>query len=163
MTNSLAEDVAAIQRMTAVPSLLEVVCRVTGMGLAAIARVTEDDWIACAVRDEIAYGLSPGDELPISTTICDEVRGHRRATVIEHVAEDPLFHDHPTPRRYGFQSYISVPILRADGGFFGTLFAIDMAPAKLANSSAVTTFNLFAQLIALQLDADERAAAGTRH
>lgn len=160
MTDSLANDVAAIQRMAAAPSILEVACRVTGMGLAAIARVTEDRWIACAVRDEIAYGLDAGSELDVHTTICDEVRGHRQATVIEHVAEDPVFHDHPTPRRYGFQSYISVPILRTNGEFFGTLFAIDMAPAKLANSTAVTTFNLFAQLIALQLDADEPSAAG---
>ncbi|MET0375508.1 MAG: GAF domain-containing protein [Rhizorhabdus sp.] len=160
MTNSLSQDVDAIQRIAAIPSILEVVHRVTGMGFAAITRVTDERWIACAVRDEIALGIGPGDERPLSTTICDEMRGHRQAIVIENVADDPIYHDHPTPRLYGFQSYISVPIVRTNGDFFGTLFAIDPAPARLANGSAVTTFNLFAQLISLQLDADERGAAG---
>ena len=52
----------------AVPQILDVVCRLTGMGFAAVARVTEDRWIACAVRDEIAFGLTPGSELPPTVT-----------------------------------------------------------------------------------------------
>ncbi len=155
-TGNLAGDVAAIQRIAAVPSILEVVCQMTGMRLAAIARVTEEEWVACAVRDEMSYGLPPGTELDLSTTLCDEVRGHRRAILIEHVAEDPIFRDHQTPRLYGFQSYISTPIVRANGDFFGTIFAIDTAPAKLSNSGALTSLPLFAQLIALELDAGER-------
>jgi hypothetical protein len=53
-------DVAAIARIDAVPTILEVVCRTTGMGFAAVARVTEERWVACALRDEIAFGLEPG-------------------------------------------------------------------------------------------------------
>ena len=159
MTDSHSRDVAAIQRIAAVPSILEVVCRVTGMGFAAVARVTDERWVACAVRDEISFGLEPGGELEIRSTICDEIRGHKQPIIIDHVAEDPVFRDHHTPRMYGFQSYISVPIVRSNGEFFGTLCAIDPAPAKLSNSTAITTFNLFAQLIALQLEADDRYTA----
>ena len=68
------KDVAAVAGIGAVPAILEVVCRTTGMGFAAVARVTEDRWVACAVRDEIAFGLAPGGELPVETTICDEIR-----------------------------------------------------------------------------------------
>lgn len=53
-------DVAAIGRVVAVPRILEVVCRSTGMRFAAVARVTEDRWAACAMRDEIAFGRLPG-------------------------------------------------------------------------------------------------------
>jgi hypothetical protein len=53
-------DIAAVNRIEAVPTILEVVCRTTGMGFAAVARVTENRWIACSVRDEIAFGLQPG-------------------------------------------------------------------------------------------------------
>lgn len=147
-------DVAAIQSLAAIPSMLEVICRVTGMGFAAVARVTDERWICCTVRDEIGFGMEPGDELDIKTTICDEIRGHREPIVIEHVAEDPIYRDHQTPRLYGFQSYISAPIVRTDGSLFGTLFAIDPKPAKLGNSSASTTFHLFTQLISLELDAE---------
>ena len=91
------------------------------MGFAAVARVTEDRWVACAVRDEIAFGLQPGGELEVETTICDEIRDSGRLVVIDNVAEDKAFCGHPTPRMYGFQSYISMPIVRPDGRFFGTL------------------------------------------
>jgi hypothetical protein len=42
------EAVAAVGRIDAVGRILDVVCRTTGMGFAAVARVTEDRWIACA-------------------------------------------------------------------------------------------------------------------
>ena len=49
------EAVAAIAGIDAVPTILDVVCRTTGMRFAAVARVTEDRWIACAVRDQIRF------------------------------------------------------------------------------------------------------------
>jgi hypothetical protein len=39
--------------IAAVPLILNVVCRVTGMGFAAVARVTEGRWVCLAVNDEI--------------------------------------------------------------------------------------------------------------
>jgi signal transduction histidine kinase len=59
---------------------------------------------------------------------------------------------------YGFQSYISVPIVRADGTFFGTLCAIDPRPAVLRTPQMIGMFTLFAELIASQLDAADRLA-----
>jgi signal transduction histidine kinase len=151
--------IEAIGRIDAVPSILEVCCRVTGMGFAAVARVTEDEWTACAVRDEIAFGLGVGGQLEVKTTLCDEVRSETRTIVFDHAAEDPLFADHHTRRIYGLQSYISTPIIRADGSFFGTLCAIDPQPHHVSKPETVQTFKLFAQLIASQLDAEERLAA----
>lgn len=154
---SIAEDVEAIGRIDIVPMMLEVVCRTTGMGFAAIARVTEDRWVACAVRDEIAFGLAPGGELEVGTTICDEIRRSGQAVVIDHVAEDAAFCGHPTPARYGFQSYISQPIFR-DGQFYGTLCAIDPRPAQLKNPAVMGMFKLFADLIAQHMETQERLA-----
>lgn len=148
---------AAIGRIEAVPRILDVVCRTTGMGFAVVARVTGDSWTACAVRDEIDFGMSPGDELPIRTTLCDQVHNTGQAVVIDHVAEDPDFRDHRIPAQYGFQSYISVPI-RLNGQFFGTLCALDPHPARLKDSQTLATFELFADLIAAHLDAERRLA-----
>lgn len=149
-------DIAAIGRLSAVPSILDVCCRITGMGFAAIARVTEDRWIACAVRDEIAFGLGIGGELPVKTTLCDEVRSSREVIVFDNAAEHPVYANHHTPRAYGLQSYISMPIIRADGSLFGTLCAIDPNPHPASNPATVETFRLFAQLIAAQLDGEDR-------
>ena len=60
--DALAPDVAAIAKIPSVATILQVVCRTTGMGFAAVARVTEDRWVACAVRDEISFGLKPGGD-----------------------------------------------------------------------------------------------------
>src|SRR4051812_46710474 len=109
---TIADDVAAVSRIATAATILEVGCRTTGMGFAAIARVTEDRWVACAVRDEIAFGLAPGGELEVQTTLCDKVRRSQAGVVIDEVATDQAFASHPTPAQYGFQSYISIPILR---------------------------------------------------
>ncbi len=152
-------DVTAVQRIDAVPRILQIVCRSTGMGFAAVARVTEGRWICCAVRDEIAFGLRPGGELRVETTICNEIRQSHEAVAIDNVAEDKVFCGHPTPAMYGFQSYISVPIILTDGKFFGTLCAIDRRPARLNNPETVGTFKLFAELIAVHLNAFDRLDA----
>ena len=152
-------DVAAVGRLDIVPTMLDVVCRATGMGFAAIARVTEDRWIACAVKDEIAFGLQPGGELVVETTICHEIRASGTPVVIDHAAMDEAFCRHPTPAMYGFESYISVPIVRRDGRFFGTLCAIDPRPVRLSRPEIVGMFRLFAQLIGFHLDAHDQLEA----
>jgi signal transduction histidine kinase len=157
--NSFEADIAAIGRIDAVQSILEVVCRTIGIGFAAVARVTEERWIACAVRDEIAFGLVPGGELKVETTICHEIRQSGEPVVIDHVAEDQVYCGHPTPAMYGFQSYISMPIRRADGSFFGTLCAIDPRPLRLKTPQTIGMFRLFADLIGFHLDAQERVAS----
>ncbi|WP_367614490.1 GAF domain-containing sensor histidine kinase [Teichococcus coralli] len=145
--------------VTAVPSILSMACRITGMGFAAVARVTEERWIACATSDRIGFGLRPGDELEVETTICHEIRQHQRPVIISNVAEDACFRPHHTPALYGFQSYISIPIILPDGSFFGTLCAIDPEPRDLDRPEIIGTFRLFAELIACHLDAGMKLAA----
>jgi signal transduction histidine kinase len=152
---SIKEDVKKIERISVVPGLLNVICRTTGMRFAAVARVTETKWVTCSVQDEISFGLTPGDELVLETTICNEIRQHFQPVIIDHVAEDPLFKDHHTPLQYGFQSYISIPIIRKDGTFFGTLCAIDPSPNKLDTPEVRDMFTLFADLISFHLNAIE--------
>jgi signal transduction histidine kinase len=157
--SDFATDIVAIQRIDAVPRILDIVSRATGMGFAAVARVTTDRWICCASLDNIGFGLQPGGELKIETTICNEIRDHLDPVVIDHVADDAVFCGHHTPAMYGFQSYISVPIILPGGKFFGTLCAIDPRPARLNNPETIGTFKLFAELIAIHLDALDRLDA----
>lgn len=154
-TPDLSADVEAVNRIPIVQSILEVVCRTTGMGFSAVARVTESHWVACSVRDEIHFGLKPGGELQLETTICNEIRQSGDAVVIDHVAADECWVNHHTPATYGFQSYISVPIRLKNGAFFGTLCAIDPKPAMLNRPEIVNMFNLFSELISFHLDATD--------
>lgn len=153
MESEFQADIDVINRLPAVPTILDVICRTTGMRFAAVARVTSDRWIACSVVDQIAFGLKPGSELKVETTICHEIRQSGEAVVINHVSEDPEYANHHTPLQYGFQSYISVPVVLRDGTFFGTLCAIDPKPAQLKNPQIVGMFTLFADLIAFHIEA----------
>lgn len=152
-------DLDAVAAIPAVGTILEVACRTTGLRFAAVARVTQDRWICCASQDNLEFGLKPGDELKVETTICDAIRDSGQAVVIDDVARDAIYSRHPTPGMYGFQSYISVPIVRDDGRFFGTLCGIDPKPLSLNNPQVTGMFRLFAQLIAHELDMQERLKA----
>jgi len=152
---NIAKDISDIGKIPIITNILNVICQSTGMGFSAVARVTEDRWVTCTIRDDISFGLKPGDELEIKTTICDEIRYHQNPVIIDHVAEDDEFKDHHTPAQYGFQSYISVPIIRMDGSFFGTLCAIDPHPRSLKSSQMLAMFKLFADLISFHLNAVE--------
>jgi signal transduction histidine kinase len=154
--SSLQDDIATVARIEVVPAILDVVCRITGMGFAAIARVTDTRWIACSVRDDIQFGLKPGSELKIETTICNEVRRHGKLVAINNVAEDGAWRDHAIPALYGFSSYVSIPIFLRNGVFFGTLCAIDPRPALVNTPEVLGILKAFSELIAFQLQAQQR-------
>ena len=140
-------------------AILTEVCRLTGMGFAAIARVTEDRWIACQVLDRIEFGLKPGDELDVATTICDDIRQSGHRIVIDHVAEDKDWCTHPTPILYGFRSYASLPIVLDDGSFYGTLCAIDPAPNRLNHGAVLEALEDYARQAAALLSRTLNSAA----
>ena len=153
---AIAQDIAAIARVEAVPRLLKVLCETTGMGFAAVARVTDTQWVACAVEDRVSFGLTPGGELPVASTLCHDVRATDEAIFIDHASQDPVFCTHHTPRIYRIESYASVPIKLSDGEYFGNLCAIDASPHKMREPKVIAMFELFAQLIALQLESDRQ-------
>jgi GAF domain-containing protein len=159
MAHDFQADIDAVQQIGTVPIILDVACRLTGARFAAVARVTEERWIACTVRDDIPFGLQPGSELPIETTFCNEIRQSGEPVIIDHVAEDEAYCGHPIPAKYGIQSYISVPIFRPGGNFFGTLCALDIKPGRMKVLEVVSTFKLFAELIGFHLDALDRLAS----
>lgn len=157
LAHARADGVHAVSRLESVPMLLRIVCDATGLGLAVVARVSASRWTACAVLDRIGFGLRVGDELDVSTMLCREVRESLAPIAIDHARADRLYRDHPAPRRYGFQSYVSVPIVLPDGSYFGNLCALDPEPAQVSDARTLGMFTAFAQLIGVQLENDRRA------
>ncbi|RYE42998.1 MAG: GAF domain-containing sensor histidine kinase [Hyphomicrobiales bacterium] len=155
----IARDVALVGRIQVVPSLLKIICQNTGMRFAAVARVTEGTWTACAVQDDIAFGLLPGGQLQVETTLCREARSARAPVAFDHASTDPVYSMHHTPRTYGIESYVSVPIIHPDGSYFGNLCAIDPSPHNVSNAQTLAMFKLFAEVIALQLTTEDRLQA----
>jgi GAF domain-containing protein len=138
--------------------ILEEMAALTGMGFVAVARVTETHWIAYQVLDQIDFGMSPGDELRVSTTICNDIRETGNAVVIDNVSSNPKWQTHPAPALYGFKSYVSMPIVLSDGSFYGTLCAVDPTPRKLTGSGIVRALEMFAGRVAAIIS--ERLSVG---
>lgn len=115
MTDPLQKDLAGIARISAVPAILRTMSATTGLRFTLISRVTTERWIACAVHDEIDFGIKAGGELDVATTLCSEVRDSHEAIVIDQASTDPIYREHRTPKMYGFESYVAVPIFRRNG------------------------------------------------
>ncbi|HEV7633457.1 MAG TPA: hypothetical protein VGO41_10755, partial [Steroidobacteraceae bacterium] len=80
----IAREVATAAQLSAIPGMLQLLCETTAMGFAAVARVTEKAWVACAVLDAIDFGLKPGGQLDVNTTLCLEVMHARTPIFIDH-------------------------------------------------------------------------------
>ena len=153
MRDDFAAQVAAQGDNAEIRAILAEICALTGMGFAAVARVTEHRWIACQVDDRIDFGLTPGGELEVSTTICNDIRQSGKHVVIDHVDANEEWRTHPTPVFYGFKSYVSMPIVLDDGSFYGTLCAIDPSPRLLSDPGMVGKLKDYAARVAALLSA----------
>lgn len=142
----------AVQRIDAVPIMLQLISEQTQLRFSAVAHVTDELWVACAVHDQLNFGLSPGSELPVENTLCLEARNQLTPIVIEHASVDPVFSHHQTPKLYKFESYVSVPILLRDGSHFGNLCALDPLPRPVANPKVQAMFAAYAALLGKLLD-----------
>ncbi len=151
MQQTLDADIATIAKISAVPTILEAVAELTGLGFVGIARVTPTSWHACATLDKLGYGLVPGSELDIATTLCQEVQHTRCAVIIDSVSASEQYRDHHTPKIYGFESYFSIPLYRPSGEYFGSLCGLDKEKAELNKTATRNTLMLFADLISRQL------------
>lgn len=153
MKDALAVAIAKAGDDPRLKRIVDDVCRVTGMGFAAIACVTRDRWIACQVADRIEFGLDPGQELEIKTTICNDIRDCGDAVVIDDLVADERWRRHHAPILYGFKSYASFPLFLDDGRFFGTLCAIDPEPCRLSADATIAFFEARAHEVAAILSA----------
>ncbi|MCZ2496088.1 sensor histidine kinase [Xylophilus sp. Kf1] len=152
---AVARSIEAIARIGSVPSILRLMCELTGMGFAAVARVTDGTWTACAVQDNIGFGVAVGGQLALDTTLCHEVRLGGKTIAFDKASDHAVYKDHHTPRIYGIESYVSIPIALKSGRYFGNLCAVDPRPARVSDPRVLLQMEMFADLIAAQLEHDD--------
>ncbi|SPJ22447.1 sensor histidine kinase [Palleronia abyssalis] len=152
-------DVEDIQSIAQVPRLLQVCIATTGMKFAAIARVTDTRWVACATQDETGIGPSTGDALDLRETICEDVDRSGKTIVIDDIRDHPDKASKAVVGTHGFRSFISVPITMSDGSLFGTLCLMDPQARALSDGPFADMLGLFTDLIASEIGANRRARA----
>lgn len=57
-----------VPSLNTLETILELLCEITGLRVALVARVTNEQWSCCAVHDGADLGLQSGDTLELSTT-----------------------------------------------------------------------------------------------
>jgi len=159
MDSIIEKDVVAFSRIAAVKMILETLQKLTGLRLSIVVRVDDNSWTACAVLDNLDFGLNPGDQLELSTTYCNTARENAAPLVVKHASQNDDFKDHPGFTVYGVESYIAVPLYRQNGDCFGVMCALDLEPKEFSEE-LVGTFELFANLITYELEAEERRQEG---
>ena len=75
--------------------------------------------------------------------------------MVSNAGSESQWCNHPGFKVYGVQSYIGVPLYRRDGSIFGTLCALDTVPVELSDDH-LQTFHLLANLVAFEMEAEER-------
>jgi len=159
MDPTIEKDVAAFSRIAAVNMILETLQKLTGLRLSIVVRVDDNSWTACAVVDNLNFGLNPGDQLELSTTYCNTARENAAPLIVKHASQNDDFKDHPGFTVYGVESYIAVPLYRQNGECFGVMCALDLEPKEFSEE-LVSTFELFANLITYEFEAEERRQEG---
>ena len=150
-----------IGQIDAVPKILGAMRHLTGMGFVVVAHTTEERWVVCEALDAMGTGLKRGDTLDLDTTICADAEDYRKPVIIDRVSERPDYRNHEAPRKIGFESFLSFPIILKNGTVFGTLCGFDPEPRTLSGTPVVETLGFFAELIATQID-NARRLSDTR-
>lgn len=158
-SHDFQSDIETILSSDTIGVILETVMLATGVRFAAIARVTQDRWVACRTVDEIEFGLRAGDEIDISSTFCQTVRDTSQSVIFEDVETDEVYCDHPIARQFGIASYASIPIFRSDESFFGTLCAIDTEARSLKQPRILAMLRMFADVVGRSVETEERLEA----
>lgn len=141
-------DLSNVLEIEVLPSILRAICNLTGMGFAAVARITDEKWITCVSRDTLGIGLKTGSELDVNSTPYPTLQEHRYPILAKDF-DKVGFTD--TTTAYQFKSFVSFPIFKKDGSFFGTLCALDSQAKSFDTKNTIKSFELYCDIISKQL------------
>lgn len=140
------------------PDILRAINQLTGMRFAAMSHVDRQKWTALAFYDAMAFGMAPYQQLDLEVTICGDAMASRQTVAFGRASSDPVYACSALPSMYGFESYISVPILGEDGEVCGTVCALDAEPRELT-AQMLDTMQDYARQLAGRMPRRQRGAA----
>lgn len=108
-------DRVAAEGIAALPVMLEIICRIAGLGVAAVAQIKDDAWKVCSVKDDVGFGLRAHDVFRIDAVPWQEMHTHQRPIVIDDAGDDQAIHRLSDSECLGFRSCIAFPITLSQG------------------------------------------------
>lgn len=92
--------------------------------------------------------------LPREIGFCHHMVEGDIPSIVHDSAKNPITADLPTRHEFGIESYIGVPLERADGSNYGALCCLSHKPNHTLNDRDLQTVKLFAELVVEQIDSE---------
>jgi HD-GYP domain-containing protein (c-di-GMP phosphodiesterase class II) len=112
--------------------------------------------------DAASFGATAGTAVPLAGTYCEQLLTGRLDSIVRDAASHPVVRDLPATRQKGIGSYIGVPIELSDGSVYGTFCCLSHEPAPSLRHRDARFLGVLAQLIADQLEVEQRTAETRR-
>ena len=115
----------------AIQAVLAALQHITGLDTTLVSRI---DRSTSELRVLAAHNASPsltvpaGLQIPLRMSPCHRVAGSDQPFICADMREDPELAVLPAAKDLGACAYVGVPVVLADGSFFGTLAGLNTAP-----------------------------------
>lgn len=131
------------------------------LGCWSVTRYDGERQLALSVADR-TYGLEPGDSWPWSHSMCQYMVTGATPQIAPDVNKVPQYRDAPVRETVPIGAYVGVPIQRTNGELFGTLCGLDPATHGDDLREHQALLQLFTNLLATILEADQERTATMR-
>ena len=145
----------------AAQSVLAFLQKRLGFNLWMVTRTEQDQWIVLHTEDH-GYGIKTGDLFRWTDSFCSRMVQGKGPRVAPKSAQFEAYRTAPINQTINIGAYIGVPLIYADGQFFGTLCAIDPNPQSEQIVQELPLVELMADLLSRLLQADLALEQETR-
>lgn len=132
-----------------------------GFDLWMVTRLEGEDGVVL-LSDDRGYGVAPGTLFHWADSCCAQMALGNGPRIAPDTARVPAYAGAPLGRRLPIRAYIGVPLLRADGGLFGTLCAVDPRPQPAAIVEELPLLEQLADMLSTTLQLELRIAEEAR-
>ena len=143
----------------AIQAVLTVLQQITGLETTLMTNISKADstlHIIAAYNSAPGLNIPAGLELPLTMSPCRNVAGSDRPFISADMRQDAELAVLPAAKDLGACAYVGVPLLLADGSFYGTLVGLGTTPRDELDRH-IQWMQILAQLAAFQI---ERQKAG---
>lgn len=151
-----SDEILVIAEIEAISNILQLSTKLSGMRFVAIYHTMETHWIACTVYGELKLRARTENKLEIEEIFCNELRKYPTPTIISSVRAHPSYFEIDPNKKYGFESYISLPIVLLDGSFFGSLCLLDSQARKLDDPPLLEMLTGITRLFSIVMSAHKK-------
>ncbi|MDX6582249.1 MAG: hypothetical protein QOI10_1433 [Solirubrobacterales bacterium] len=140
--------------------VLEAAREMLDMDMAYLADTRDDkEHYRGVAGDGDSFGSRTGEAGPLEGTYCQLMLAGSLPNIVRDSAEEPLVSTLEITAKGRIGSYVGVPVKLSDGSVFGTFCCLSHAPSPELEERDLRFMHILAQLIADQLEKDERTTA----